>query len=142
MNIPLSKIHPPFEHISSSVVFNYIETLFEALSCYIVLSCFRYGFYNAIFHSFGAGVMLCTCLIHLVTSVHSAISNEIEGDVAASSQYSQFLICSGFFMIYFLEELGQWIIAKVPAKPFVSNPEYSASVSIFQQNVMYASHII
>ncbi|XP_045462385.1 zinc transporter ZIP3-like isoform X2 [Harmonia axyridis] len=96
----------------------------------------RYGFYNAIFHSFGAGVMLCTCLIHLVTSVHSAISNEIEGDVAASSQYSQFLICSGFFMIYFLEELGQWIIAKVPAKPFVSNPEYSASVGSRSETVI------
>lgn len=95
--------------------------------------------------------MLCTCLIHLVTSVHLAISSEIDGDVAASSQYSQLLICSGFFMIYFLEELGQWIITKVPAKPFVSNPDYSASVSgIFEKlwmtcmsktaNFLYSNH--
>ncbi|KAK9881452.1 hypothetical protein WA026_016338 [Henosepilachna vigintioctopunctata] len=96
----------------------------------------RFNFHMAILHSFGAGVMLCTCLVHLVTSVHSAMWQEFHLDIGINSQYSQLLICAGFFMIYFLEEIGQWIITKVPSKPLFENKEYSKSISSTGQSVI------
>ncbi|KAL3284153.1 hypothetical protein HHI36_018321 [Cryptolaemus montrouzieri] len=104
----------------------------------------RYNFLMAAFHSFGAGVMLCTCLIHLVTSVHTSIAEEFKGEITSPCQYAQVLICIGFFLVYFIEEIGQWVITKVPSKPFIRTPEYSNSVSSTSNTVIstISNHMI
>ncbi|KAL3276780.1 hypothetical protein HHI36_012147 [Cryptolaemus montrouzieri] len=102
----------------------------------------RFSFYITMFHSFGAGVMLCTCLIHLLWEVHILLDSSSEGQIAS---FSQLLICIGFFVIYFVEEFSQWVLSKVPSSPLKYNTKSSSTIcellmSSIKQHISHCEH--
>lgn len=68
-------------------------------------------------HSFGGGVLLATCFLHMIPEVHHAI-HILEEYHHTSITYpvSQLIICFGFFMVYFVEELAHFFISKLPGQ--------------------------
>lgn len=82
----------------------------------------KYDLHMIILRSFGSGVFLCTCLVHLMPEVvenliEGSAKNETFGNSVPISAFAQFYICLGFFTIYFIEEFCHWIITKVPTIP-------------------------
>ncbi|GLV39790.1 Zinc/iron regulated transporter-related protein 89B [Carabus blaptoides fortunei] len=65
--------------------------------------------------SFGGGVLLATCFLHMMPEVYHAI-RELEEHYETLKKYpfSQLIICIGFFMVYFVEEFSQYMISKMP----------------------------
>lgn len=82
----------------------------------------RGEFYMMILRSFGSGVFLCTCLVHLMPEVVELMYDGHGGgrdtdNYGLISALAQLYICIGFFIIYFVEEFCHWLISKVPNIP-------------------------
>lgn len=68
--------------------------------------------YLALFQSFSGGVLFATCFLHMMPAVwESVIELRKYGDIVTKFPYSQLVICVGFFVIYFIEELSHWLIS-------------------------------
>lgn len=94
------------------------ETKRKTLDCFVVLV-----------QSFGGGVLFATCFLHMIPEVYYSVQDlrkfgKLEGDYP----YSQLVVSFGFFLIYFVEELSQWLLAKVPKEPCTSTSTSTASV--------------
>lgn len=63
--------------------------------------------------SFGGGVLFATCFLHMMPEVYHAV-HELENHYNLTREYprSQLIICVGFFMIYFVEDISQYMIDK------------------------------
>lgn len=66
--------------------------------------------------SFGGGVLLATCFLHMMPEVYHAIRElEEHCEILKKYPFSQLIICIGFFMVYFVEEFSQYMISKMPS---------------------------
>ena len=67
-----------------------------------ILSCLLCG---------GAGVLLCTTLVHLLPEVRESSEKYVSGLPAPLNEASaELLMCAGFFLMYFAEELVHFIL--------------------------------
>lgn len=68
-------------------------------------------------HSFSGGVLLATCFLHMMPEVYHAVNIiEKHNEIISKYPFSQLLICGGFFMVYFVEELAHWTISILPGQ--------------------------
>lgn len=69
----------------------------------------------AMLQSFGGGVLFATCLLHMMPEVHQSVE-ELKKYTKSTTDYpfSQLIVCLGFLAIYFVEEISNWLISKVP----------------------------
>lgn len=67
--------------------------------------------YIALFQSFSGGVLFATCFLHMMPAVYEfVIELRKYGDIVTKFPYSQLIICAGFFVVYFVEELSHWFV--------------------------------
>lgn len=65
----------------------------------------------ALFQSFSGGVLFATCFLHMMPGVYECVIELRKyGDVMTKFPYSQLIICVGFFVVYFIEEISYWFL--------------------------------
>ncbi|KAL3284152.1 hypothetical protein HHI36_018320 [Cryptolaemus montrouzieri] len=78
----------------------------------------RFRFYMTIFYAFGTGVMLYTVLIFLISEVHERIiSAHPDEAIEKSCSTAQFMISVGFFAMYFVDDIFNWVVVRIPSIP-------------------------
>lgn len=69
----------------------------------------------AMMQSFGGGVLFATCLLHMMPEVHESVEDlKKYSETVTDYPFSQLIVCLGFLAIYFVEEISNWLISKVP----------------------------
>jgi len=60
---------------------------------------------------FGGGVLLGTCMLHMIPELHETFEQAAEGDPRFVINYPipELLVCAGFFLVYFIEEVAHGI---------------------------------
>lgn len=72
----------------------------------------------ALVQSFGGGVLFATCFLHMMPEVYHSVAELKEyGALVDDYPYSQLVVSFGFFLIYFIEEISQWLISRMPKEP-------------------------
>lgn len=65
--------------------------------------------------SFGGGVLFATCLLHMMPEVHESVEDfKRYTNSTTDYPFSQLMVCLGFLVIYFVEEISHWLVSKVP----------------------------
>lgn len=65
----------------------------------------------ALFQSFSGGVLFATCFLHMMPGVFECVAELRKyGDFITKFPYSQLIICVGFFVVYFIEEISYWFL--------------------------------
>lgn len=68
--------------------------------------------YLALFQSFSGGVLFATCFLHMMPEVYESVEDlKKYGEMKIDFPYSQLIICAGFFLVYFIEELSHWLLS-------------------------------
>lgn len=80
--------------------------------------------------SFGGGVLFATCFLHMMPEVYYSVE-ELKhfGVLKRNYPYSQLVISTGFFTVYFIEEIGQWIVTLIPKEPWAMPSSRSSRTS-------------
>ncbi|CAH1970628.1 unnamed protein product [Acanthoscelides obtectus] len=67
--------------------------------------------YVKVFLGFGGGVLLCTTFLHLLPEVNESFE-EVDPTPDIEIHYAELLMCTGFFIMYFIEECVHVYLAK------------------------------
>ncbi|XP_017772306.1 PREDICTED: zinc transporter ZIP3-like [Nicrophorus vespilloides] len=88
----------------------------------------------ALFQAFGGGVIFATCFLHMIPEVYeSTIELKKFGLINSQYPFSQLIVSLGFFLIYFIEELGQYFISRLPEEPCESkNNQVAPEVTVVE----------
>ncbi|KAK5647452.1 hypothetical protein RI129_002344 [Pyrocoelia pectoralis] len=81
--------------------------------------------------SFGGGVLFATCFLHMIPEVNYSVEElKAYGELKNDYPYAQLVVSAGFFLIYFVEELSQFLLSKVPKEPCTKRiPSHRTSTS-------------
>lgn len=73
--------------------------------------------YVALIQAFGGGVLFATCLLHMMPEVYYSVEELRRfGDLPGNYPYSQLIVSTGFFLVYFIEEFSHWLVSVTPEK--------------------------
>lgn len=82
-------------------------------------------------HSFGGGVLFATCFLHMIPEVDQAMFElQKQDEDLTKYPFSQLLICVGFLMVYFVEEVAYYIISTIPG-----NEEFKNKVAPLNRHI-------
>ncbi|KAK4885479.1 hypothetical protein RN001_001750 [Aquatica leii] len=89
----------------------------------------------ALVQSFGGGVLFATCFLHMIPEVYFSVEELRNHDMLkADYPYSQLLVSLGFFLIYVIEEISQWLLSKMPKKPCKENKRSTTTAPIITKD--------
>lgn len=85
---------------------------------------------------FGAGVLLATVFLHISPEAKEAFDELTDSGKIKQIDYpiSEFTLCLGFFLIYFIEEIAHWLLHKHSAKSKQESQNNRDSFSIVTIN--------
>ncbi|XP_022913277.1 zinc transporter ZIP3-like [Onthophagus taurus] len=68
----------------------------------------------AIFQSFGGGVLFATCFLHMIPEVNKSVQFLCKDNgMGTSYPFAQVIVSTGFFLVYFVEEISHWLITRM-----------------------------
>ncbi|KAF2880678.1 hypothetical protein ILUMI_25497 [Ignelater luminosus] len=106
----------------------------------------RLDCFIALVQSFGGGVLFATCFLHMMPEVYYSVAELREyGVLTDDYPYSQLVVSFGFFLVYFIEEISQWLIARMPKEPWkkkIKSPTASTKSIITKENKITPQVII